>query len=77
MLSSADSLTWFGAVTGQTPAALTALCSVTGCARPVIYTLPLGGATPQNDAQIRGCLSGISTATTQGGLMQAVLKRYV
>jgi len=50
---------------------------VTGRARPVIYTLPLGGATPQNDAQIRGCLSGISTATTQGGLMQAVLKRYV
>lgn len=76
MLAAADSLTWLGSITGQTPAALTAALGETLRRPGTVQFAPYlsGERTPHNDAQVRGGFSGLGTSTTQADLTHAVLE---
>jgi xylulokinase len=76
MLAAADSLTWLGAITGQSPAALTAaLGTDLRGPGPVRFAPYLSGErTPHNDANVRGGFAGLSTNTTVQDMTQAVLE---
>lgn len=76
MLSAADSLSWLGKVTQTSPPALTGALGAKLRPPGAVGFLPYlsGERTPHNDARIRGGFTGLSTATTQTDLTQAVLE---
>ncbi len=76
MLAAADSMTWLGTITGQSPAALTAgLGANLRDPGPVHFAPYLSGErTPHNDAHVRGGFTGLGTNTTPQDLTQAVLE---
>lgn len=76
MLAATDSLNWLAGVTGSSPSQLTksigADLQVPGRVRFLPYLS--GERTPHNDADIRGCFTGISIDTTRDDLTRAVLE---
>ena len=76
MLAAADSMTWLGAITGQSPAALTAGLGADLRNPGSVHFAPYlsGERTPHNDAQVRGGFTGLGTGTTPQDLTQAVLE---
>ena len=76
MLSATNSLNWLARITGQKPAQLTqALGDRLHAPGPVQFLPYLSGErTPHNDASIRGCLTGLDTASGPADLTRAVLE---
>ena len=76
MLSATDSLNWLAGITGKSPQELTKSLGGELRAPGQVRFLPYlsGERTPHNDAEIRGSLTGLGTATTTEDLTQAVLE---
>lgn len=76
MLSATDSLNWLSAITGATPADLTAPLGDSVQAPGAVRFLPYlsGERTPHNDAAIRGSFTGLGSGTTRDDLTRAVLE---
>ncbi|MGI9511139.1 MAG: xylulokinase [Geminicoccaceae bacterium] len=76
MLSATDSVNWLARITGQSPAELTTALG-DRIERPGrVRFLPYlsGERTPHNDADIRGCFTGLAGETTRDDLTRAVLE---
>ena len=75
ILSAADSLEWYGRITGQSPAALTkALTEVSPPGRALFLPYLAGERTPHNNATIRGALIGLEHETDTASGTRAVLE---
>ncbi|HVY63331.1 MAG TPA: xylulokinase [Gammaproteobacteria bacterium] len=76
ILSATDSLSWLAALTGTTPADLTASLGTRLASPGRVTFLPyLGGErTPHNDATIRGAFAGMGHETDRRALAQAVVE---
>ncbi len=76
MLAATDSLNWLARITGQTPAALTAMLGEALIAPGKIRFLPYisGERTPHNDAAIRGAFTGLGADSDLADLTRAVVE---
>jgi len=75
ILSAADSLNWLAHLLGAEPAEMVKALDAIKSPSQVAFLPYLGGErTPHNDANIRGSFAGLSHATGQNDLTQAVLE---
>ena len=75
ILAAADSLAWWAAQVGSTPAELTAALDVIEAPSPALFLPYLGGErTPHNDVAVRGAFAGLAHECDRRALTQAVLE---
>jgi xylulokinase len=75
ILAAADALTWFAALVGEKPSALTGALGALSAPGKTLFLPYLGGErTPLNDAAIRGAFIGLEHATDRAAATRAVLE---
>ncbi len=76
MLSATDSLNWFAGITRESPDDLTLVLGDTLIQPWHVRYLPdlSGDRTPHKDADVRGCFTGLSSASSRDDLTRAVLE---
>lgn len=76
MLAATDSLNWLSKIVGKPPSELTKALGDDLSAPGTVRFLPYlsGERTPHNDAEIRGCFTGLAAETTKEDLTRAVLE---